>query len=167
MRLVFRYDRGGCLVQFKLTHSPIFAVPGAAFPVDAAAATAAGSPTLHASGVEAGAHAGYSWQFGHLVTGIEADIELLALESKTSGIFPFPSTPGATFPASNDVHVDWQATLRPRLGYAENNWLLYATGGVAAAHIVTNQTVGSLVAGAGFPAAFSTVHGGLGCWRRH
>src|SRR3974377_617488 len=29
------------------------------------------------------------------------------------------------------ANIDWEATARARVGYAEQNWLFYATGGLA------------------------------------
>ena len=40
-----------------------------------------------------------------------------------------PST--ATAQISAYGNANWLATVRPRIGWAANNWLLYATGGVA------------------------------------
>ncbi len=53
-----------------------------------------------------GVHAGYNWQRGHTVFGLEGDVSF-----------------GDSF--------DYLASFRGRLGWAENNWLFYGTGGVA------------------------------------
>src|SRR5580700_7068575 len=92
--LYFGGTLGSAWATYQLTHSPMSANPGLAFPVDATALTAASSPTLHGSGLEAGVHAGYNWQFGGVAAGIEADWELLGVDKTASGVFPFPSTPG-------------------------------------------------------------------------
>jgi outer membrane immunogenic protein len=42
--------------------------------------------------------------------------------------------------ASYTQKLTWFGTLRPRIGYALGNWLLYATGGGALARLDTNAT---------------------------
>jgi outer membrane immunogenic protein len=69
------------------------------------------------SGVAGGIQAGYNWQNGNFVFGIEGDLNL-ANASDTFAPWQF-SNP-------------WFGTLRGRVGVATwNNLLLYATGGVA------------------------------------
>jgi outer membrane immunogenic protein len=50
--------------------------------------------------------------------------------------------------ASYTQKLSWFGTLRPRVGYALGNWLLYATGGGALGQLNTNATAaaGPLVA---------------------
>ena len=38
---------------------------------------------------------------------------------------------------TNSVQTDWFGTSRAKVGYAQNNWLLYATGGVGYARVKT------------------------------
>jgi outer membrane immunogenic protein len=73
------------------------------------------SPT-RPSGVLGGAEAGYNWQRGQFVFGIEGDI------SATGASDTF-----APWQFSNP----WFGTVRGRAGYAMNNVLIYATGGLA------------------------------------
>ena len=68
------------------------------------------------SGVLGGLQAGYNYQSGQLVVGIEGDLQLSAAEDTF-----------AAWKFSNP----WFGTLRGRLGYAFNNILLYGTGGLA------------------------------------
>ena len=68
------------------------------------------------SGFEGGGEAGYNWQSGNVVFGIEGDISA----SAASDTF-------APWKFSNP----WFGTVRGRLGYAINNVLLYGTGGLA------------------------------------
>ena len=42
--------------------------------------------------------------------------------------------------ASYTQKLSWFGTLRPRIGYAVGNWLLYATGGAALGQLDTNAT---------------------------
>lgn len=68
------------------------------------------------SGVLGGLQAGYNWQNGAWVAGIEADIQLTSADDTF-----------AAWKFSNP----WFGTLRGRVGYAFNNILLYGTGGLA------------------------------------
>jgi outer membrane immunogenic protein len=68
------------------------------------------------SGVLGGLQAGYNYQSGQLVLGIEGDIQLSGADDTF-----------AAWKFSNP----WFGTLRGRLGYAFNNVLLYGTGGLA------------------------------------
>jgi outer membrane immunogenic protein len=70
-----------------------------------------------------GVYAGYNFQMGHVVTGLEADIEAADLNGSYSN---------ATFPTSTgSSRLDWDASLRGRLGAAFGPSLPYLTGGVA------------------------------------
>ena len=68
------------------------------------------------SGFNGGAQAGYNWQMGNWVFGVEGDIEATAAEDTF-----------APWKFSNP----WFGTLRGRAGYAFNNVLFYGTGGLA------------------------------------
>jgi outer membrane immunogenic protein len=68
------------------------------------------------AGIAGGVQGGYNWQTGQFVFGGEADITLSDAEDTF-----------APWKFSNP----WFGTLRGRVGYALNNILLYATGGLA------------------------------------
>lgn len=120
--------------------------------VDSAAISAAGSPRLTADGVTGGAQAGYNWRSGATLFGAEADFNGFALRGTTRGTFPFPSTlpggvigpPTSTFTASTNVSSDWLFTARGRLGWTNDNLLVYGTGGLAVANVKVNQIFGLL-----------------------
>ena len=78
------------------------------------------------SGVAGGAQAGYNWQSGNWVFGVEGDIEATAAEDTF-----------APWKFSNP----WFGTLRGRAGYAISNVLFYGTGGLAFGEL-TGQTFG-------------------------
>jgi outer membrane immunogenic protein len=158
-------DVGGTWARDRFDHSPFFALTGpfGALDIDAAAQTAAASPTLKGSGFSGGVYAGYNWQSGRVVFGGEADISGMDVNGTQTAVFVFPSTlpggpigpPTLTFPGTSSFHVDWQATFRGRLGLAANDWLFYGTGGLAVAGVRESQVVGNLVATAA-SSAFST-----------
>jgi outer membrane immunogenic protein len=68
------------------------------------------------SGFEGGVQAGYNWQTGPLVLGIEGDIQATGADDTF-----------APWKFSNP----WFGTVRGRAGYAFNNVLFYGTGGLA------------------------------------
>jgi outer membrane immunogenic protein len=151
-------DMGWAGSRDTFNHSPIFGGTGLIVgePADAAAQQAVASPALTANGPTGGLFAGYNWQRDSFVFGVEADGAGMSVGKSVSGTFPFPSTlpggvigpPTQTFAGINSFEIDWQATLRGRVGFAANDWLLYGTGGFAIAGIREGQNVGNLVAGA-------------------
>jgi outer membrane immunogenic protein len=83
------------------------------------------------SGVIGGAHAGFDWQWDHLVLGVEGDIE------------------GANISGSDtETHIANQVTavnnldasLRGKAGLAINRLLIYGTGGVAFGQVTTKYS---------------------------
>ena len=86
----------------------------------------------HPSGIVGGAQAGYNYQMGCFVVGIEADFSGSGM-SGYSSISPVPHVGGpAPGVLSTQESINWFGTLRPRLGYTvKPNVLIYATGGLA------------------------------------
>jgi outer membrane immunogenic protein len=87
-----------------------------------------------------GAHAGFNWQSGIIVTGLEADIHGIGAKATLSP--PRPAQPQS----SVTWDTPWLATLRARVGVTlAPTTLLYATGGLAVAHVkdvaIQNPTV--------------------------
>lgn len=79
------------------------------------------------NGMLGGVHAGYNYQFGNgIVAGVEGDLEMTGLQGAESG-----DPAGPLFGLRG--RVNWQASLRARLGYGFGRSLLYATGGAALA----------------------------------
>ena len=93
------------------------------------------------TGAVFGAQAGYNLQVQQWVFGVESDVSWTSL-SKTGAFFPLPNP---TVVYSVHDRIDWLASVRGRLGWAANDWLFYATGGVA----FTNFTAGHFREGAG------------------
>jgi outer membrane immunogenic protein len=128
------------------------ATTGAAIPPPAGSITSA---KLDLDGWIAGLQAGYNWQTGRLVLGIEADIQwsgqkgdanYLCAATATGG----PCLPGATFlPAGTagaglnlEQKLQWFGTLRGRLGHTLTpTSLFYVTGGLAWGNIKTNAAL--------------------------
>jgi outer membrane immunogenic protein len=70
----------------------------------------------------AGVTAGFNWQRGSWVAGVEGDVDWAGI----SGMVPCPNP---SF--SCQSNIDWLGTFRGRLGWAGNRVLLYGTGGLA------------------------------------
>jgi outer membrane immunogenic protein len=73
-----------------------------------------------------GLHAGYNWQYGMGVFGIEADISGNTFDKRFSDL-----NCGGGCTRTLEASSDWFSTVRGRLGLASGNALVYVTGGVA------------------------------------
>jgi len=91
------------------------------------------SHNLKHSGVLGGLYAGYNWQAAAWVFGVEGDFSYLG--TTKSDTEPLTATfPGAINPrgfATVSDNSRWLASLRGRVGYTWNSFMLYGTGGVA------------------------------------
>jgi outer membrane immunogenic protein len=96
------------------------------------------TPRMDLSGGIVGLTSGFNIQRGPVVFGLEGDI---SATTKKGSAVEFP--PNAVF--HNEVRERWLSTFRGRIGYAQDNWLLYATGGAALANV--ESTVGSAAVG--------------------
>jgi outer membrane immunogenic protein len=89
------------------------------------------APRFDLGGGLLGVTGGINAQGANSVLGLEADI---SASSKKGSTLEFP--PNAAF--SNEVREQWLSTLRGRVGYARDNWLVYATGGAALANVANS-----------------------------
>ena len=91
-----------------------------------------------ASSVIGGIQGGYNWQFNrNWVVGVEADFSFSSLNGSQT-YAPVPVVAGAVVAGSSETlsrDVEWFGTVRGRLGYAFDRWLVFATGGFAFAKI--------------------------------
>lgn len=78
---------------------------------------------------------GYGMQFGHVLVGIEASANTLLIDEEHVRRQEMDANPGSQSTIRQSVKADWMATLRPKLGWAQDNWLGYITGGVAATRV--------------------------------
>jgi len=93
-------------------------------------------------GLIGGGQIGYNWQNGSLVLGVEADVDGDA-ESTTGCARPATPVDCVT------SRVRGFGTVRGRLGFAADSWMLYGTGGFAWQSIAINETFSSAVLGGG------------------
>lgn len=81
--------------------------------------------TVRGGSVIGGLHAGYDWHSGPLVFGVVGDIDGASVESSATTIFG----DGVT------QKVGVQGSIRGRVGYAFDRFLVYATGGLLLADL--------------------------------
>jgi outer membrane immunogenic protein len=101
------------------------------------------------SGGIIGGTIGVNYQFGHIVTGLEGDLDWTNLNGSTT-------CPGSALTCQTSS--DWVSTVRGRVGYAFDRFLPYVTGGLAMGNINAN------VAGVGSSSATNygwTIGGGM------
>ncbi|MBI2241887.1 MAG: porin family protein [Magnetospirillum gryphiswaldense] len=79
----------------------------------------------------AGLVGGYDHQFGNLLVGFEASANSIYLNDEYTVAENYITAPAARFILRQSVQADWMASLRPRLGWAEDNWMTYVTGGLS------------------------------------
>ena len=82
-----------------------------------------------------GVEAGYNWQSGMVVWGLETDFEYFHLKGTASGTATYPCCAPTAFTINSEAHTDWLFTARPRIGIATNNDLIYVTGGLAVTNL--------------------------------
>ncbi|SFP55631.1 outer membrane immunogenic protein [Mesorhizobium sp. NFR06] len=96
-----------------------------------------GSPTsidVSSSGFLGGVQAGYNWQSGQVVYGVETDFQ----GADIKGDLSFPVTLLKT-------KVDWFGTLRARIGFTPvDRFMVYGTGGLAYGHFETEINNGAI-----------------------
>jgi outer membrane immunogenic protein len=107
--------------------------------------TEAGAPT---SGTAIGLLAGYNWQSGLFVFGVEEDVAGIVDAVGHGVIAPVgppgppgpqgpPGPPGPGVPTGpsgpNTYKINWDGHLVGKVGIAADNWMLFATGGAAIA----------------------------------
>jgi len=97
----------------EVAYDPTGGGPSVTFPDD-----------LELHGLFGGVQAGFNWQFGNIVAGVEADFQLADIGDTIDTVQGF----------SLESQVDWFGTVRGRIGYAFDRALVYATGGLAYGH---------------------------------
>jgi outer membrane immunogenic protein len=103
-----------------------------------------------------GVQAGWNWQSGALVYGVEADFSLSGESSRrayslsaatlqAAGVGAITGTTPDGFNAEFKSSIDWLATARARVGFTAGSILFYATGGAAFADLSSEASYLSLV----------------------
>src|SRR5712664_844149 len=119
------------------------------------------STSQRMDGILGGLQAGYNWQSGRAVFGLETDIQATAQKGSSSLTRFIPGTPcilefdvqfpvclpNTNIPAITGIvtyqnKLPWFGTFRGRLGFTPaDRWLLYVTGGLAYGEVTTSETL--------------------------
>jgi len=80
-------------------------------------------------GILGGAQAGFNWQSGQFVFGVEVDVQAADIDGGSNRFFDFGL---ATLDADVSTEIDWFGTARGRIGFVPTERLMiYGTGGFA------------------------------------
>lgn len=130
------------------------------------AAGAVGPSTLpihrDTDGFTGGGQAGYNWEFpGNWLVGAEGDLDGSTLGRRTTVTADFGSpggTPLAFVPGDSfRVSSDWNGSVRGRVGYAWNRFMVYGTAGVAFADVRMTQSFVALAGSSATSGAQSNI----------
>jgi outer membrane immunogenic protein len=117
-------------------------------------------PNVQPKGVIGGGQIGYNWMLApSVVVGLVADFQGSGMKASETATVD-PAGPSVLTNQSNDVKIDWFGTVRGKLGYAMNNWLLYATGGLAYGHIETSGAFNGPSVGLSYAGSNDTTRAG-------
>jgi outer membrane immunogenic protein len=92
-----------------------------------------------------GGQAGFNWQVGGFVFGLEGDAQWTNMHNTSCGLICTTAFPASSY-ATVEQKLDWFATVRGRLGWAHDGYLLYVTGGAAFGGIEETDTVPAVAA---------------------
>jgi outer membrane immunogenic protein len=96
------------------------------------------TPNLNPKGVLGGGQIGYNWMLTpSWVAGFVADFQGSGVKDSATNTVT-PAAIPTTTNQFNSEQIDWFGTARAKLGYAQDNWLLYATGGLAYGRVETS-----------------------------
>jgi outer membrane immunogenic protein len=109
----------------------------------------AGMQRIEPRGLLAGGQLGFNVQSGSAVFGVEADFGLMQLDETASVTVEYPCCAGTDFTIEQGVETQWLLTVRPRVGVAAGNVLVYGTGGIAITNLDYTAT---------FDDTFATAH---------
>jgi outer membrane immunogenic protein len=99
-----------------------------------------GNGRLTPNDLTGGIQSGFNYQIQQWVLGIEVDANYFGMKKDlASGVFSAPS--GNTYAFTSSFESNWLITVRPRVGYAFDRTLVYATGGLAIANQKFSQSI--------------------------
>jgi outer membrane immunogenic protein len=118
------------------------------------------------TGFLGGGQAGFNYQVGQWVLGVEGQISATSIKDSVSGTFVV-SSPGSlpvVGTAGAEASIDWISTLAVRAGWAFDRWLVYGKVGGAWAHVSVDAfaNMGGLSASVSADKTFSGWMLGLG-----
>ncbi len=117
------------------------------------------NPDLNPRGVIGGGQIGFNWLLNPTwVAGLVADFQGSGIKASATNSV---TVVGVATNQSNSEQIDWFGTVRGKLGYAQNNWLVYATGGLAYGQVATSGSFDIVTPpAANFPGSSSTTNVG-------
>jgi outer membrane immunogenic protein len=92
------------------------------------------------AGFLGGGQAGFNYQAGWWVFGVEGQISATSIKDSASATFFVPGGPVGT--AVAEANLDWVSTLAVRAGWAAGPWLVYGKVGGAWAHVSVDAFAG-------------------------
>ncbi|MET0630811.1 MAG: outer membrane beta-barrel protein [Xanthobacteraceae bacterium] len=128
-------NAGGAWGKFDPITTTVFSPIGYFEDTGVPAVNAVGVQTINPSAFTGGVQAGFNWQAGSFVGGVEVDFNSFRLSGSATGTGVYPCCAPAGFTVTSAVSTDWLFTARGRLGFAANNWLFYVTGGLAVTNL--------------------------------
>jgi outer membrane immunogenic protein len=132
-------NAGGAWTESNPTTSTVFSPTGYFALSSTVSITGVGSQNINRTSFTGGGTAGYNWQAGRAVVGIETDFNYLGLKGSATSGAVYPCCAPTAYTINTSVSADWLWTLRGRVGIlASPAWLLYATGGLAASNVKAN-----------------------------
>jgi outer membrane immunogenic protein len=90
----------------------------------------------------AGGEAGYNWQSGSYVVGLEGDLFWSGIKGSDSIAFAQGAFPGVTGIDADNLR--WGGTVRARVGYTIDRWMFFFTGGYAFGDIDHTNTAATI-----------------------
>lgn len=95
---------------------------------------------IEGSGVAGSLLVGYNIRSGHLVYGVEADITspTSTMSEKTSNLV-YDTAPSNTFTTKTTVESGFAFSVRPKIGYINGDFLIYASAGPTVARFKTTH----------------------------
>lgn len=118
-------------------------------PPDPEQIAAAADGTTSNTSFSGGVFGGFGQQFDNLYLGIEISANSLSFDERRTAGATYLSNSAGAFSHELSLKADWQATLRGRLGWAQDHWLVYVTGGAAATQVRMEAVFTDTFLGAG------------------
>lgn len=131
-------NAGWSRVDSDATTTTVFSPTGYFATTSPGAVAGAGAQKLDSDTFTGGGQLGYNWQAGSWVFGGESDFNYLHGSDSCSVTAGYPCCAPTDLTVGTSMSTNWMSTVRPRIGYAKNNWLFYVTGGLAVARVNAN-----------------------------
>jgi outer membrane immunogenic protein len=128
-------NAGAAFGRSSTQTSTVFSPTGYFAATSVTSIAAVGDQSANKAGFTGGLQLGYNWQINSAVIGLEADFGYMGTRTSVTSGAVYPCCAPTAYSITQSAKTDWLMTLRPRVGIANNNWLLYVTGGLAIAQV--------------------------------